>query len=181
MSENSVEIHNYKAEPWKVTMLYTGANTLTGGRIARAKEHLKETFMLTYGDGVSDVDLNALIETHKRSGKIATVTSVQPEGKFGALAIESDNSISSFAEKPKGDGAYINGGFFVCEPEIFDYIKSGDKTIFEREPLEDLARAGQLGAFKHKGFWKAMDTLYDKNQLTALWEEDKAPWAIWKK
>jgi glucose-1-phosphate cytidylyltransferase len=181
MAENSVEIHNHRAEPWKVTMLYTGPDTMTGGRILKAKDFLKnERFMLTYGDGLADVNIAELLKAHEKSGKIATVTSVQPQGKFGALSIEKDNSVSSFAEKPKGDGAWINGGFFVLEPQVFDYLQEGDKTIFEKEPLENLAKAGQLNAYKHTGFWKAMDTLYEKNQLTEMWMDGKAPWAIWK-
>lgn len=182
MSNNSVEIHQHRNEPWKVTMLYTGKDTMTGGRIKKAKEYVgNETFMLTYGDGVSDVNIPELLTSHKKSGKLATVTSIQPSGKFGALNIQNDGEITSFMEKPKGDGAWINGGFFVLEPQIFDYISEDDDAIWEREPLENLARDGQLQAFKHQGFWQAMDTLKDKNDLTAMWESKNAPWAIWAK
>lgn len=181
MANNAVEIHNHRNEPWKVTMLYTGPDTMTGGRIIQAKEFLKdERFLLTYGDGVSDVNINKLIENHKKSEKIATLTAVQPSGKFGALSIENDGSISSFEEKPRGDGAWINGGFFVLEPGIFDYIKNSPDTIFEREPLAKLAKDGELNAYKHEGFWRAMDTLKDKNDLTEMWMRETAPWALWK-
>lgn len=180
MATNSVEIHKMQTEPWKVTMLYTGQNTMTGGRIKRAQEYIgNEPFMLTYGDGVADIDVDKLIEHHKQSGKYCTLTAVKPSGKFGALDISSDSSINSFKEKPDGDGNWINGGFMVCEPQVFDYIKDGDSTIFERTPLETLAKNGQLNAYKHKGFWKPMDTLNDKNQLTEMWTKDKAPWAKW--
>jgi len=182
MANNAVEIHQHRNEPWKVTMLYTGQDTMTGGRIKKAQEYVgNEPFLLTYGDGVSDVNIKELVEFHKKSGKIATLTSIQPSGKFGALNIESDGEISSFMEKPKGDGAWINGGFFVLEPQVFDYITDGDGTIFEKEPLENLAKDGQLSAYKHKGFWRAMDTLKDKNELTAMWTGLTAPWAIWSK
>jgi glucose-1-phosphate cytidylyltransferase len=180
MAANSVEIHQHRNEPWKVTMLYTGQDTMTGGRLLAAKEFLAgERFFLTYGDGVSDVNIPELLDVHIKSGKTVTLTSVQPTGKFGALEIESDNRISSFLEKPAGDGAWINGGFFVMEPEVFDYLKDGGETVLERAPLENLAKDGQLNAYKHIGFWKAMDTLKDKNDLTALWTQGKAPWALW--
>lgn len=182
MSNNSVEIHQHRNEPWKVTMLYTGPDTMTGGRIKKAQSYLKDKpFLLTYGDGVSDVDINELIKFHNKSGKIATLASIQPSGKFGAINIDDKGHVSSFLEKPKGDGAWINGGFFVCEPEIFDYIEDSDNVIFEKEPLENLAKANQLNAFKHRGFWRAMDTLKDKNELTAMWLTGKAPWALWLK
>lgn len=182
MANNALEIHQHRNEPWKVTMLYTGQDTMTGGRIKKAKEYIgNEPFMLTYGDGVSDVNIPELVEFHKKSGKLATLTSIQPSGKFGALNIEKDGAISTFSEKPKGDGAWINGGFFVLEPGVFDYIKDGDSTIFEREPLESLANANQLSAFKHNGFWHAMDTVHDKMQLTDKWMAGKAPWALWQK
>lgn len=180
MAQNAVEIHNHRNEPWKVTMLYTGPDTMTGGRIKKAEEYINnERFMLTYGDGVSNVDINKLLEFHEKSGKIATLTSIQPSGKFGALDIEKDGSISSFMEKPKGDGAWINGGYLVLEPEVFKYLNNGDATIFEREPLEKLARDGQLNAFKHEGFWHSMDTLRDKMELTDMWKAGTAPWALW--
>lgn len=181
MANNSVEIHKIKTEPWKVTMLYTGQNTMTGGRIKKAQEYVgNEPFMLTYGDGVADINIPELIKVHQKSGKYCTLTSVKPSGKFGALDIDSQNSINSFKEKPDGDGNWINGGFMVCEPQVFDYITEGDSTVFERTPLENLAKDGQLNAYKHKGFWRPMDTLNDKNQLTQMWTENRAPWAVWQ-
>lgn len=180
MANNTVEVHKTRNEPWKVTMLYTGKNTMTGGRIKKAQDYIgNEPFMLTYGDGVSDVDINELINCHKKSGKLVTMTAVQLSGRFGALVIKDNNMITSFMEKPKGEESWINGGFFVCQPEVFDYIKDGDKTIFERAPLENLAKDNQLNAYKHRGFWQPMDTLRDKKELTELWESNKAPWAKW--
>lgn len=181
MAENSVEILNHRTEPWKVTMLYTGFDTMTGGRVYRAKEVLQnDTFMLTYGDGLADVNLQEVLENHKKSGKIATVTSVQPFGRFGALKINQNNEVTSFKEKPQGDGDWINGGFFVLEPEVFDYIKPSDNTVFEKEPLEALTKTNQLNAYKHHGFWRAMDTLRDKRELTQMWNDGTSPWALWK-
>lgn len=182
MANNSVEIHQHRNEPWKVTMLYTGQDTMTGGRIKKAKDYIgNERFMLTYGDGVSDVNIKKLLEFHENSGKIATMTAVQPSGRFGALLIQDNVKITSFMEKPKGDESWINGGFFVLEPKVFDYIESSEKVIFERAPLENLARDGQLNAFKHEGFWRPMDTLRDKIELTEMWQNDTAPWALWQK
>jgi len=179
--ENSINVHKSKAEPWKITMVDTGLNTLTGGRIKRIQEYVgNETFMLTYGDGVSDVNIPQLLEFHKKSGKKATLTAVQPSGKFGALGISNDNTITSFKEKPSGDGAWINGGFFVLEPSIFDYINEGDKTIWERTPLENLSKDNQLSAYKHGGFWRPMDTLRDKLDLEEYWNQNIAAWKIWK-
>jgi glucose-1-phosphate cytidylyltransferase len=181
MANNAVEIHNHRNEPWKVTMLYTGLDTMTGGRLLRARDFLgNEQFMLTYGDGVSDVNILRLVDFHINNKKIVTVTSVQPEGKFGALAIDNHDSVQFFMEKPKGDGAWINGGFFVMEAEIFDYLQD-DSTILERQPLQNIAKDGQMAAFKHTGFWRPMDTLKDKNDLTELWNKEQAPWALWKK
>jgi glucose-1-phosphate cytidylyltransferase len=180
MAANSVEIHRHRSEPWKVTMLYTGQDTMTGGRLSKAKSFLEgERFMLTYGDGVSDVNIPELIKNHEKAGKCVTLTSVRPAGRFGALDIEADGGVASFKEKPDGDGAWINGGFFVMEPAVFDYLRDGDKTVLERSPLENLAKDGRLNAYKHTGFWRAMDTLKDKNDLTALWTAGKAPWALW--
>ena len=180
MANNSVEIHKTRNEPWKVTILYTGQDTMTGGRIKKAQDYIgNERFMLTYGDGVSDVDINELLKSHEKSGKIATITSVQSSGRLGALVIDADNLITSFMEKPKGEESWINGGFFVCEPEIFNYIPDSDDVIFERGPLENLSKDKQLNAYKHSGFWQPMDTLRDKNELTKLWQADKAPWAKW--
>ena len=182
METNAVEIHEQRVEPWKVTMLYTGPDTMTGGRIAKAKFYTQdEPFMLTYGDGVADVDINKLLDNHKKSNKIVTMTAVQPTGKYGALNIEADGAISAFSEKPKGDNSWVNGGFFVCEPEVYDYIVDDELTIFEREPLENLAKSKQLNSYKHSGFWRPMDTLKDKNELTHMWMTGHAPWAIWRK
>ncbi len=174
-------IHNRRAEPWRVTLVDTGLNTMTGGRIRRVMEYVgNETFMMTYGDGVGDVRLDRLLEFHKQHGKFATVTSVQPSGRFGALDIDESDNVSSFQEKPRGDGSWINGGFFVLEPEAFNYI-DGDETVWERKPLEELAKSGQLAAFKHGGFWKPMDTLRDKKELESLWDTGTAPWKVWNK
>ncbi len=182
LMNNSVEIHKIKTEPWRVTMLYTGQNTMTGGRIKKVQDYVgNQPFLLTYGDGVSDIDINALIECHKKSGKYLTLTSVKPTGKFGALDIDSNGLVRNFQEKPQGDGNWINGGFMVCEPEVFSFIPDGDDVIFERAPLENLAKANQLNAYKHYGYWKPMDTLNDKNELTKMWESENAPWAIWSK
>lgn len=178
-ANQTMEIHNNYSENWKITLIDTGLHTMTGGRVKRAKNYIgNEPFMLTYGDGVADVDLKELVDFHKKHGKKITMTSIQPEGRFGALKIEEDNKISNFLEKPKGDGAWINGGFFVCEPSVLNYIQN-DETIFEREPLENLAKEGELYSFKHAGFWKCMDTLRDKNQLNEMWDSGKAKWKSW--
>jgi glucose-1-phosphate cytidylyltransferase len=176
-----MEIHNNLSEPWKVTLLDTGLNTMTGGRIKRAQNFIgNEPFMLTYGDGVADVDINKLIDFHKSHDKAMTMTSAQPEGRYGALKIEDGNKVTDFLEKPKGDGDnWINAGFFVCEPKVFDYITEGDTTVFEQAPLQNLAKAGEICTYKHKGFWKPMDTLRDKLLLQNLWETNKAPWRVW--
>jgi glucose-1-phosphate cytidylyltransferase len=179
LKNNSVKVHESEAEPWTITLVDTGVNSMTGGRIKRIQKHIgNEPFMLTYGDGVSDVDIKALVETHTKSGKYCTVTSVQPSGRFGALGLDSNNQVNTFLEKPKGDGSWINGGFFVCQPEVFDYIE-GDETIFEKKPMEQLANDGQMMGFIHKGFWKPMDTLRDKVELEESWESNKAPWKTW--
>ena len=181
MRTNSIELHKMRTEPWRVTMLYTGQNTMTGGRIKKAQEYVgDEPFLLTYGDGVANVNISDLVDFHKKSGKFMTMTSVQPSGRFGALNISQDNTITSFTEKPKGDGNWINGGFFVCEPEVFDYIPANDDTsIFERAPLENLAKDGKMHAYRHTGFWKPMDTLRDNTELNNLWNSGKAPWKVW--
>lgn len=182
MGKNSVEIHNHRNEPWKVTMLYTGQETMTGGRIKKAQDFIgNERFMLTYGDGVADININELIKSHEKSGCSATITAVQPSGRFGALAINSNNKITAFMEKPKGEEAWINGGFMVLEPSVFDYIDNSAKTSFERAPLENLAKDGELNSFKHEGFWRPMDTLRDKIELTKMWQDNSAPWAVWLK
>jgi glucose-1-phosphate cytidylyltransferase len=174
-----VVVHHNNTEPWKVTLIDTGLNTMTGGRIKRVKDYIgDETFMLTYGDGVSDVDIKELIKFHKSHGKIATMTAIQPGGRFGMLDINESGSIENFIEKSKEDGGWINGGFMVLEPEIIDYIE-GDETTFERYPLETVAKKGQLKAYKHSGFWQCMDTLRDKGFLEKLWTENKASWKVW--
>jgi len=181
LANNKIDIHRSKAEPWKITLVDTGLNTMTGGRILRIKEYVEnETFLLTYGDGVSNVNINELIKFHQNRGKLATLTAVQPSGRFGALAIDNHSNITSFTEKPQGDGAWINGGFFVLEKEILNYILDGDSTIWERAPLEKLTTDHQLNAFKHKGFWKPMDTLRDKIELEKLWSEPNCPWKLWE-
>lgn len=180
LENNDIKIHDHHAEPWKVTMIDTGLNTMTGGRIKRIQEYVEnEDFMLTYGDGVANIDLNELLSFHRSHGRIATMTAVQPGGKFGALEIQDkDNSIRSFREKTKEDGGWINGGYMVLKPEVFNYIE-GDSTIFERDPLETLAQQNQLVAYKHTGFWQCMDTLRDKQLLDSLLENKKAPWKVW--
>lgn len=180
MATNTVTHHKNHAEPWKVTLIDTGQETMTGGRIKRVKEYVgNEPFMLTYGDGVGDVDINQLVQFHQQHGKAITMTAVQPEGRFGSLQIDNNEKVTSFLEKPKGDGSWINAGFFVCQPEVFDYITGGDKTIFEREPLEELAKSEQLYTYKHHGFWKPMDTQRDKFQLEEMIEKGTAPWIKW--
>ena len=179
LKNNTMDIHQNESEPWKVTLMETGLNTLTGGRIKRVKDFIgNNNFLLTYGDGVSDVNIQELVDFHNDHEKLITMTAVQPAGRYGALDIKSDNSILSFKEKPKGDGAWINGGFFVCKPEVFDYI-DGDQTTFEEEPLNNLANDNELVAFKHDGFWQPMDTLRDKKNLCQLWDSNKAPWKKW--
>ena len=180
MRTHQVEVHQDANEPWKVTVVDTGADTLTGGRVKRVAPYLDaEPFLLTYGDGLGDVDITRSVEFHRAHGKLATLTAVQPLGRFGALEfVGSDSSVGCFREKPLGDGDWINGGFFVLEPEVLDRIE-GDATIFELDPLESLASDGQLEAFKHRGFWQPMDTLRDKQHLEALWDEGKAPWKVW--
>jgi glucose-1-phosphate cytidylyltransferase len=180
MRNNEMEVHSNHCEPWKVTLLDTGLDTMTGGRLKRIASHLDEgPFFFTYGDGVADVDLHSLIDFHRAGGRIATMTAIQPPGRYGALNIEGD-LIRQFQEKPKGDGAWVNGGFFVLEPEVINYIQN-DSTIWEREPLERLAAEGQLCAYKHRGFWQAMDTMRDKIKLEELWNTGKAPWKVWDK
>lgn len=179
-NQNERVIHQHSAEPWTVTLVNTGIETMTGGRVKRIQKHIgNEPFLLTYGDGVSNVDINALVAYHRAHGKLATVTSIQPVGRFGALDLSDSNLVTGFQEKPKGDGAWINGGFFVMQPEIFDYL-DGDSCILEREPLERLAKGGQLAAYKHGGFWQPMDTVRDKNYLEELWKANAAPWKTWE-
>lgn len=178
-NNNQMIVHNNVAEPWRVTLVDTGLNTMTGGRLKRVQKYIgDETFMLTYGDGVSDVNLDELLSFHKQHGKVATLTAIQPGGRFGVLDIDEEQSVKRFAEKAQEDGGWINGGYMVLEPEVFSYIE-GDKTFFEREPLENLASDGKLAAYKHEGFWKCMDTLRDKETLDYLWNTNQAAWRVW--
>ncbi|HEY0371677.1 MAG TPA: glucose-1-phosphate cytidylyltransferase [Thermoanaerobaculia bacterium] len=178
LRNNQVQVHHNESEPWSVTLVDTGDDTATGGRLARVRSHVDDTFCFTYGDGLSDVNVTELIAFHRSQGTQATLTAVQPPGRFGVLDFEGEK-ISAFAEKPPGDGGWINGGFFVLEPKVFDYVE-GDDTVWERGPLESLAREGQLSAFKHDGFWQPMDTLRDKLQLENLWANGQAPWRVWR-
>jgi glucose-1-phosphate cytidylyltransferase len=179
MRNNEMEVHQKKAEPWRVTLVDTGEDTMTGGRLKRVQDYIKdeEAFCFTYGDGVADVDVTRLVAFHKAHGKLATVTAVQPPGRYGALSMEQDQ-VMGFIEKPKGDGGWINGGFFVLSPECLKYI-DGDQSSWEGAPLTQLARDGQLMAFKHAGFWQPMDTLREKNMLEDLWQSGNAPWRVW--
>lgn len=176
---NNMQVHSNMSEPWKVTLVNTGLDTATGGRLKRIKEYLQnDTFMLTYGDGVSDVNIAQLLEYHKSHGKLATVTAVQPGGRYGVLGIDDDATVLEFVEKPNTLDVWINGGFFVLDSKVLDYIE-GDSTAFESEPLSLLAKAGQISAFKHAGFWQCMDTQRDKQHLESLWESGQAPWKVW--
>jgi len=181
MLNNSVEIHRIQTEPWKVTMLYTGQDSLTGTRIKKAQEYIgNEPFMLTYGDGVADINIDKLVSEHQKSKKLCTMTAVRPLGRFGALDITSEGLISTFKEKPEGESSWINGGFMVCEPKVFDYIPDDEDVMFERKPLEKIAKDGELNSYMHYGFWRPMDTLRDKNELTEMWHSGSAPWALWQ-
>jgi glucose-1-phosphate cytidylyltransferase len=180
VQQKGIEVHSHNAEPWRVTLVDTGDGSGTGGRLLRVRDYIGDgTFMMTYGDGVSNVDLKALAAFHRSQGTLATLTAVQPPGRFGAFRMSEDATrIVRFREKPKGDGAWVNGGFFVLEPAVVNYL-SGDETVWEREPLERLAADGELSAFRHTGFWQPMDTLRDKMYLEKLWTDDKAPWKAW--
>lgn len=182
LSNNQMQIHNSGSEKWKVTLVDTGVNTNTAGRIKRIKQYVgEESFMLTYGDGLSNININELIAFHKKSGKIATLTSIQLPGRFGNVETDNSGTVKFFQEKPVGDGVWINGGFFVLEPEIFKYLDGDmDNVQWEKKPLIDIANAGQLSAFKHNGFWKCMDALRDKIELEDLWQSNSAEWKIWK-
>ncbi len=181
LTSNKITYHNSTSEPWKITLVDTGLDTMTGGRIKRVQKYIgNEPFMLTYGDGVGNINIPELINFHKQNKKTVTLTAVLPDGKFGALQLNNSDDITEFREKPAGDGSWINGGFFVCEPKVFDYITKGDSTIFEREPLEKLAADKQLKAYKHTGFWKPMDTLKQKIELNSLWNSDNPPWKVWQ-
>ena len=179
MTKNTTQVHQRKAEPWRVTLVDTGETTMTGGRIKRIRDYVKDdpAFCMTYGDGLSDVDIGALIAFHSQHGRDATVTAVQPQGRYGALDLD-DSKVAGFIEKPKGDGGWINGGFFVLSPACLDRI-DGDQTSWEDKPMGRIASAGQMMAFKHRGFWQPMDTLREKNMLEALWEKGAAPWKQW--
>ena len=181
-AENQMTVHSNVAEPWKVTLVDTGLNTQTGGRIKRVQKYIgDEPFMLTYGDGVSDVDLNALLTQHRKSDKLVTLTGIQPGGRFGVLDLAEDSdTIVGFREKAKEDGGWINGGFMVAQPQLFDYLSEDESCVLERTPLETLAQQGKLGIYKHPGFWQCMDTQRDKFRLETLWSEEEAPWKIWK-
>ena len=181
VKNNKIDVLQNDVEPWKVTMIDTGENSMTGGRLKRVKEYIgNETFFMTYGDGVSDIDINALLDFHQKQKTLATVTAVQPPGRFGTFTLgEGQSKITNFREKPKGDGAWVNGGFFVLEPGVMDYI-DGDYTVWEKEPLIRLAKDGQLSAYKHEGIWQPMDTLRDKHLLEDMWNSGKAPWKIWE-
>ncbi len=176
---HEVTVHNNTSEAWRVTVVDTGIHTMTGGRIKRVKEYLEgKPFMVTYGDGVSDVNIRKLVNFHNMHGKMMTMTGIQPEGRFGVLDISKGDSVREFREKDKGDNGWINGGFFVCRPEVLDYME-GDMTVLEREPMEWLVREGQLMCYKHSGFWQCMDTMRDKEKLEKLWREGRAPWNLW--
>lgn len=178
---NQMIVHNHVTEPWKVTLIGTGDETMTGARIKRIQPYIPvgESFMLTYGDGVADINISELVKFHKEQRKLATMTAVQPNGKFGMLNIEDDNTITKFLEKPQGDGGWINGGYMVLDYGIFQYLNDEEDLVFEQGPLEKLAREGELAAFKHRGFWQPMDTMRDKNTLNAMWKNQKAPWKVW--
>ena len=179
MAKNRMEVHQQNVEPWRVTLIDTGESTMTGGRLKRVRDYVKDgDFCFTYGDGVGDVDIGKLVAFHRAQKALATVTAVQPPGRYGALHVEADRVVR-FDEKPQGDGGWINGGFFVLSPAAVDYI-DGDDTYWEREPLERIAAEGRLAAYRHTGFWQPMDTLRDKNQLEAMWDSGKAPWKTWK-
>ena len=181
LKNNSMTVHDCNAEDWKVTLVDTGLETMTGGRIKRIQKYVgNETFLLTYGDGVTDLNIADTIKYHQETGKILTVTAYKPQGKFGALNLDEVGNVTSFTEKPAGDGSWINAGYFVCEPKVFDYITEGDSTIFEKAPLENIAKDGGMNSFKHEGFWKPMDILRDNKELNEMWDSGKAPWKVWE-
>lgn len=180
LSTGSMDFHSGKTRPWRITLLDTGQQTMTGGRIRQARELIgKETFMLTYGDGVCDVNMNEQLAAHRSTGATITMTAVQPDGRFGTFESDASGRVARFLEKPRGDGSWINGGFFICEPEVFDYIPDVDTSVFEQEPLQELASDSKMYCFEHHGFWKCMDTLKDKVDLNNLWESGEAPWRTW--
>lgn len=180
LSTNKMDVHNNGSEPWHITLLDTGETTMTGGRIKRARAYVgNETFMLTYGDGLTNINMDAQLAFHRNHGKAITMASVQPDGRFGTFESKEGGAVTSFLEKPKGDGSWINGGFFICEPRVFDFIPDGDATVFEQQPLQSLAAVGEIFSYEHQDFWKCMDTLRDKKELNELWDSGKAPWKVW--
>ena len=182
MSSGDIEVHNNSSEPWKVTLLDTGLNAMTGARVKKAKDHIgNEPFLLTYGDGLANIDIQATLDFHKKHGKLMTMTSAQPDGRFGALDINENDKVVAFKEKPKGDGSWINAGYFVCQPEVLDYIPQGDDVVLEQEPLKNLAKDGQIYTYKHNDFWMPMDSLRDKIKLDEMCESQDAPWMVWDK
>ena len=182
VSNGSMQVHNNSSEPWRVTLIDTGLHSMTGGRIKRAQDFIgEEPFMVTYGDGVADINIKELLEFHKKHGKAMTMTSAQPDGRFGALEIVDNDQVQKFKEKPKGDGSWINAGYFVCDSKVFDYISMGDGTVFEQAPLKNLAKDGEIFTYKHHEFWMPMDTLRDKMKLNEMCDEGKAPWMVWDK
>ena len=177
LASNKMDFHRNGSEPWRITLLDTGPTTMTGGRIKRAQAYVgSDTFMLTYGDGLSNIDMDKQISFHRKHGKAITMVSVQPDGRFGTFESNADEAVTHFLEKPKGDGSWINGGFFICEPKVFDYIPEDDASVFEQQPLKNLAADGEMFNYKHHGFWKCMDTLRDKKELNDLWDSGIAPW-----
>ncbi len=181
LQTNQMEVHNNTSEPWKVTLIDTGIDTMTGARLKRAQEYVgDEPFLLTYGDGVSDLDIAETVKFHLNHGKILTMTAIQPEARFGNLDIDDQSSIRQFVEKPQNEAGWINGGFFICEPKIFDYLTNDDSCIFEQLPLQNLAKDNQMMAYKHEGFWQCMDTLRDNQKLNQLWRNNLAPWKVWQ-
>jgi glucose-1-phosphate cytidylyltransferase len=179
-SNGMLEVHNNSSESWKVTLLDTGLDSMTGGRIKRAQDFIgNEPFLLTYGDGVANINLEELVKFHKSHGKAMTMTSAQPDGRFGGLTIDANNQLKAFKEKPKGDGSWVNAGYFLCEPKVFDYITDGDATTFEQEPLKNLTAEGEIFTYKHDGFWMPMDTLRDKIKLNEMFDNKNAPWVVW--
>lgn len=180
MSKGDIQMHNKSSEPWKVTLLGTGLNAMTGTRIKKAKDYVgKETFMLTYGDGLADINIKETLKFHKKHGKFMTITSAQPSGRFGALNVDKSNRVIDFREKPQGEESWINAGYFICEPEVFDYIGDGDNVVFESEPLKNLVKDEQIFTYKHNSFWMPMDTLRDKIKLNEIYNSKKAPWVVW--
>jgi len=180
ISSGNTQVHNNSSEPWKITLVDTGLNAMTGARIKKAKKHIGDKpFLLTYGDGVSDIDIKKTLEFHVQHGKLMTMTSAQPDGRFGALNVGKNNKVKEFREKPRGDGSWINAGYFICQPEVLDYINDGDDVVFEQEPLRNLAKNGEIYTYKHDGFWMPMDTIRDKIKLNEMFDNKTAPWMVW--